>query len=1033
MRILFLGIFSFLVSFHLFAQSNEEFRSTWIVDHHWLSPGSSVEQNKALTRQVLDNHLKANMTSVLWQVRRFGSVYYPSGIEPWGVQANFQNPGYDPLAYAIEQAHARGLEFHAWFNTFESRFAYSGSPSQVHPEWICRDQDGNAMPTEIAWLSPGLPDVRQYLLGVVMEIVNNYDIDGLHLDFVRWNEHTNSGKSLALAQDNIRNQLPDGYISEAQFKELTTNASGRYLYDVNHPFSAGVPVGFGTWEEWWRATVTDFVSNLQDSIKAVKPWVRLSPAALGRYNWGGWQGFSVVYQDAALWLNEGYIDQLIGMHYHWNKAADIFNVLQGGCPNCWSDFIQPAIQAGRLYTVGLFSDNFAANNLFGRHPSIIDTVRSVDWADGFQFFSYASWRDQNYWETAREQFFNRKTKIRAPGLIDNTPPDAPTIILSKIDSLSYQVTVTPAATTSEKNWFAIYRSEDAVPDVSNDEIINIAFGDTQFSHTDSFTGLQDFNDNYTYFATQLDRFWNESTTSNSALSDPIPSFAPIVSASFPAEGDTISVNKNIDIAFSKTMDINSFQNSVSFSPSVTIRQLTWAKDHKSVIVEIDGNLIFGTNYTLTIAGSVTDINGRALDGNGDGITGDDFQLSFVTLSEDNTGPQVILGFPDLNSTEDSFTIDEIITFVFDELIDATSVTTGNIIFDQNNVPVPFDFIVTDMDEFSVLSIQPDEPLQPNTEYRVVLSQAITDTLGNAMSADVAINFGTANFNYSDVTMIDNFTFPGDWWQPNASGTTVGIVVSGTAINFQNSTVLPVPRPKKAAQLKYQWDLNAASHLLREYLSGGAPRNVQFDSTYVMQCYVFGDGSNNQIRFAVDDHVPTPAAENHEVSKWFTIDWVGWRLVEWQMSDPNSVGNWLGDGVLDGTLRFDSFQMTFDATNGAESGKIYFDDLRIVKKTVVPVGIGDEGRQIPTAFSLYQNYPNPFNPSTVIAFDLPESGFTKLKVYDMLGREVAILVNGQKNSGHYEIHFDAENLASGLYLYRLSLKNRVLTRRMLLLK
>lgn len=1033
MRMLFLGIFSFLITFHLFAQGNEEFRSTWIVDHHWLSPGNSVEQNKALTRQVLDNHLKANMTSVLWQVRRFGSVYYPSGIEPWGVQANFQNPGYDPLAYAVEQAHARGLEFHAWFNTFESRFAYSGSPSQVHPEWICRDQDGLPMPNDNAWLSPGLADARQHLVNVAMEIVNNYDIDGLHLDFVRWSELTNSKNSSKMARENLQNGLPDGYISEEQVKDLITNASGRYLYDVNHPFSAGVPPGFNTWEDWWRWSVTELVSTLQDSIKSVKPWVRLSPAALGRYNWGSFQGFNLVYQDAALWLNEGYIDQLIGMHYHWNNAKDIFNVLEGGCPQCWSDFIQPAIQAGRLFTVGLFSDNFAAANIFGRHQSIVDTVRSVAWTDGLQFFSYGSWRDQNYWDTARELFFNRKTKVRAPGLIDNTPPGSPAIVLTKIDSLNYQISVTPAASTAEKNWFAIYRSEDAALNADSDEIINIVFDDAPFSVTDQFTGLQDFSGDYTYFATQLDRFWNESAPSNSALSDPIPSFAPVIANSFPADGDTIPVNKNIDVTFSKTMDPNSFQNAVSFSPVASIRQLTWAGDHKSVTVEIDGNLIFDTNYTMTIAGSVTDVNGRALDGNGDGTAGDDFQLSFVTLNEDVTGPQVISAFPDLNSTEDNFTIDEIITFRFDELVDAASVTSDNITLEQSGVPVPFDFRATDLDEFSVLSIQSDDPLQPNTEYHVMLSQAITDTLGNAMSADVSVNFRTANFSYSDVTAIDNFTFPGDWWQPNASGTTVGIVVAGTAINFQSKVVLPVPRPRKAAQLKYQWDPSASTHLLREFLSGGDPQNVHFDSTYVLQCYVFGDGSNNQLRFAVDDRVPTPAASNHEVSKWFTIDWTGWRLVEWQMSDPNSVGSWLGDGVLDGTLRFDSFQMTFDPANGAESGKIYFDDLRVVKKTIVPVGIGDEDRRIPTAFNLYQNYPNPFNPTTVIAFDLPESGLAKLKVYDMLGREVATLVNGQKNAGHYEINFDAENLASGLYLYRLSLKNRVLTRRMLLLK
>ena len=156
MRRVFVLIFFCILSGRLFSQGNEEFRATWIVDTQWLSADKSAEENKAMTRLILDNHITANMTSVLWQVRRFGTVYYPSSIEPWGRQVNFSDPGYDPLQYAIEQAHERGLELHAWFNTFESRLQYSGSPSQLNPNWICRDQDGIAMAANIAWLSPGL-------------------------------------------------------------------------------------------------------------------------------------------------------------------------------------------------------------------------------------------------------------------------------------------------------------------------------------------------------------------------------------------------------------------------------------------------------------------------------------------------------------------------------------------------------------------------------------------------------------------------------------------------------------------------------------------------------------------------------------------------------------------------------------------------------------------------------------------------------------------------------------------------------------
>jgi hypothetical protein len=281
-------------------------------------------------------------------------------------------------------------------------------------------------------------------------------------------------------------------------------------------------------------------------------------------------------------------------------------------------------------------------------------------------------------------------------------------------------------------------------------------------------------------------------------------------------------------------------------------------------------------------------------------------------------------------------------------------------------------------------------------------------------------------------MIENFTFPGNWWQPDGSGSTVGIIVPNTVFGFQSQTVPPATVPKKSASLRYEWDPNASDWLIREYLAGGAPRDVLFDTSYVLQCYVFGDGSNNRFRFAVDDNVPQAGAENHEVSLWVTIDWVGWRIVEWQLNDPSSVGVWIGNGILEETLRFDSFQLTHDAAADI-SGRIYLDNLRLVKKTTEPLSIAGKNNQIPAEFQLYQNYPNPFNPTTTIAFDLPESGPVKLSVYDMLGRETAVLLNERKTAGHYKIQFDASSLASGIYVYRLSTDQKNLSKRMLLLK
>lgn len=514
-------IFFLILLFHLAlpAGSNDEFRATWVItweqiDSNW------PRQNEDRIWEILNNHERANMNAVLWQVRQNGTGYYNSSYEPWGKYLNYTNPGYDPLAYAIQEAHIRGLELHAWMNVFECRGAGYGTPAEKHPKWICRDQNGNPMPSNITSLSPGLAEVRHYLVNVAMEIVRNYDIDGLHLDYVRWNEYTNPERSQELAE-----LIAGGMTLEEQTRELIENKAGRYLYDTLHPYSAGVPEGFESWEEWWRWSVTEFVRVLHDSIQAVKPWVRLSAAALGKYNWSGWQAYDRVYQDAALWFNEGYVDQLMPMHYHWTDPQDFYNMLSGGY-QCWSPYIQDGVADGRLYTVGFGSYKFAIQGVWENHAAVVEACRSVPWVDGFQFFSYRWWDEHNYWDEAGETFFNQKTKVRGIKLIDSIPPDPPTISLYKIDSLTYEIAVIPPITATSNYWYAIYRSTDSIIDIDNDEIIDIHFGDSPFTYIDNFDGIQNYNGVYSYAATAFDRYWNESEISNIVQSDSIPSFPP---------------------------------------------------------------------------------------------------------------------------------------------------------------------------------------------------------------------------------------------------------------------------------------------------------------------------------------------------------------------------------------------------------------------------------------------------------------------------------------------------------------------------
>jgi hypothetical protein len=425
-----------------------------------------------------------------------------------------------------------------------------------------------------------------------------------------------------------------------------------------------------------------------------------------------------------------------------------------------------------------------------------------------------------------------------------------------------------------------------------------------------------------------------------------------------------------------------------------------------------------------------------LDGNGDGISGDSYGLSFSTVAQDLSGPIVMQTFPD-SLTSGSFDVDGVLTVMFDELLNPATINNDNVILKTGATTISKGMQLKTIGNQSLLNLKTQQPLLNNTQYSLTLTQNITDVIGNPMLSDQEIFFSTSDLAYSQKLSIDDFVTTGNWQQPEYSGSTEGIVDSGTSSGYTASYYLPAS-PANGFFIQYQWNPAATTKLIREYLSGGAPRNVIFDTSYVLQVYVWGDGSRNKFRFAIDEGDGTNWS-NHEVSNWIVIDWYGWRLVEWNLKDPNSVGTWIGNGVLDfPKYRIDSFQMT-DAPGSSVYGRIYVDNLRLVKKSIVS-GIELEEQIQPNDFVLYQNYPNPFNPSTKIKFTIPSvwtqrTVSIQLKVYDVLGDEVVTLVDEEHSPGNYEVIFDTNDLqlSSGIYFYQLKADNLIQTKKMMLLR
>ena len=393
-----------------------------------------------------------------------------------------------------------------------------------------------------------------------------------------------------------------------------------------------------------------------------------------------------------------------------------------------------------------------------------------------------------------------------------------------------------------------------------------------------------------------------------------------------------------------------------------------------------------------------------------------------------SGPQVLSIYP---AAEAVISPEEVLSLVFDEPLATASVNDNSVLLSKNGQSVPVAYNLTRSSQQCILSIQPKSPLDVNSVYSLDCAVGVTDTLGNALPAPVQLSFRTGAAQVKDVRYIDQFTSVASWKPPSYSGSTVGLIAANSSIALSTEAFLPnvAQSRRNAAALTYAWDPTAATFLLRETWTSLPPvLRSEFDGAHTLQCYVFGDASATLFRFAVDD-----GTTGHEVSQWIRVDWYGWRLVEWRLGNPALFGSWIGDGQFSSNqLNMDSIQLT-RSEGSAWSGKIYFDDLRAVKKSTSVTAVTESEAASVRTFTLQQNYPNPFNSATMIRFSLPEAQVIELAVYDLLGRQVALLADGSWPAGAHAVSWDAAQVPTGVYMYQLRTSQQTFTRRMLVMR
>lgn len=501
----------------------------------------------------------------------------------------------------------------------------------------------------------------------------------------------------------------------------------------------------------------------------------------------------------------------------------------------------------------------------------------------------------------------------------------------------------------------------------------------------------------------------------------ISSIPPFIETNSVGEDNLINPGEELILNFSRPMDKQSVDDALSFSPEVEYTS-SWDPVGTELTVTTN-NFAFVSNYTLTIDSTAFDnsVYAHSLDGNGNGASGGDYVFNFDTGQEDINAPELLDIYP-VNLQTDG--LRPIARVTFSEHLDTTKIDSSSLQVRIGSYTVPGTLKYYTVNERSVLNFFPSERLEPNKFYKLQISGMLSDTAGNSLGSNVLRTFQTPDFEYVNQTKVDDFEGGiNSWWQPSQSGSTTGYLAEETGITVTDQTVNLLTGSTQAMQLNYGWDTTATENLIREYRSVGLPR---FGNQRFVQSYVFGDGSGNRFRFMIRD-----GSSQLEGSRWHTIDWIGWKLLTWDLAQDSVIAWVNGNGSISGTSYVDSYQLTY-SEGGAVTGTLVFDDFRVVDKGI-PTSTQETDSELPTDVQLSQNYPNPFNPSTKINFALPQNGEISLKIYDMLGREVATLYEGVKKQGFHSIQFDASSYASGIYIYRLVTETGSVSKKMTLLK
>lgn len=478
------------------SEPKREFRGVWIatvVNIDWPSSAKQTaeEQQKELI-DIFDAHQKSGINAVMLQVRPSADAFYAKSREPWsqwltGKQGKAPENGFDPLAFSIVEAHKRGMELHAWFNPYRATF--DGNFSRLSPEHITNKKPEWFFIYEGKKLfNPGLPEVREYIIQVILDVVDNYDVDGVHFDDYFY--------PYPIAKQRIND--------DQAFRDY--------------------PNGMEDIKDWRRNNVDTLIKALNDSIHHHKPWMKFGISPFGIWkNTGqdiagsasnGGSSFYEQYADSRKWVEEGWVDY-INPQIYWPfgyRAAPFEKMV-----DWWSEHTY-----GRHLYIGqgayqVLNSKHSSWRLKSQLPDQVKYLRKNPRIQGSVYFSSNSLikNPLGFTDSLTQNYYRFLALPPTMLWLDSVTQKAPQNLEATIEPNNIKLTwekPSPAKDNELPYGYVIYRYKEGENIVLDDpkNMLHIAYHTN--THFDDRTVEK--NVRYRYVVTALDRIKNESYASN---------------------------------------------------------------------------------------------------------------------------------------------------------------------------------------------------------------------------------------------------------------------------------------------------------------------------------------------------------------------------------------------------------------------------------------------------------------------------------------------------------------------------------------